>query len=272
MTSAGNLTTLDAIKSWLEIDPANTDADVLLNRLNHAASAFVLNQLNRDSLALSPLVETYDGYGNTFMMLRRNPVYAVDAVSFQGVPISPASGDGFTTQYSSGWVLEPEYSITGTQRINLYGFRFPRTRGSVSVRYKSGFVITGEKQAVPAAVPYTIAPNFRCLGDVSVKRADGTLFTPVDGAPAAGQYSFNDGLYTFAAADANTSVFITYSFCPADIEQAVWELVGERYLYKDRIGVNSKSLGGQETVAFSTKSMSAYVKETLVRYANVTPI
>lgn len=271
---AGNLlTTLPIVKGWLGIADDNTDADAMLSRMIKVASAFVLNYLNRDGLDLTTYSDVYDGYGNSFMVLRRNPVYQVEAVSFLGTPCPAATGNGFDNPYTNGWVLEPEYSPVGSQRLNFYGRVLPRARSSIAVRYSSGYVITDEAQTIPDASEYTITTYQLWLGDVSVKKAsDGTLFTKVDANPAAGEYTVAAGVYTFNAADADTPVLITYSYVPADIVQATTEIIGERYRYMDRIGYLSKSLGGQETVTFSSSSLSEFVRESLTPYRNVAPI
>lgn len=277
MGAGSTLTSLAAIKQWLAIDAANTEVDDLLNRLNRAASAFVLQHLNRKGLALAEYTETYDGYGNSFMLLRQAPVYSLAALSFAGTPISACQGDGFTSQRTGGYALEPAYSpsvILGEQRINLYGYRFPRARASVSVRYKAGYVMDDEQHTIPDATPWQLSSELYFIGDVGVKfAATGEPLVKVKTAPTAGQYSVDDnGLYTFAEADAGLDVLLTYSFVPADIEQAVWELVGERYRYMDRIGYVSKSLGGQETVTFSQRAISDYVTVDLAPYRNVVPV
>lgn len=271
---AGNqLTTLAAVKQWLQIDVENTDADELLNRLIKSASAFVLNYLNRNTLALTQFREVYDGYGNQFMVLRQNPVYDIEALSFNGTPCPAAQGDGFTNPYVNGYVLEPAYSsdAIGSQRINLYGWAFPRCRGSVAILYRAGYVMS-ELHVVPST-PFQVTTNYRYLSNVSVKNQDGNLFTEVVADPSTGEYSVDaDGVYTFNAADEDETITITYSYVPADIEQATWELVAERYKYMDRMGYVSKSLGGQETVTFSQSAMPSYTRELLTPYRNVAPI
>lgn len=263
------LTSLANIKQWLGINNDNSDA--LLTRMNRSCSAFVLNHLNRDSLSLTQYRDIYDGYGNCFMVLRHSPVFEVQAVSFNGTSIPQATGDGFSSPYSNGWSLEPEYSVLGSGRLNLYGWVFPRGRGLVAVQCRAGYVAVDEPWTIPAT-PFQITVLNFWLGDVSVKSVDGATFTKVTSSPAAGQYSVADGVYTFNATDEETEILISYSYTPADIEQAVIEIVGERYRTMDRIGVLSKALGGQETVSFSQKDMSSYVKSNLTPFVNVTPI
>jgi hypothetical protein len=53
---------------------------------------------------------------------------------------------------------------------------------------------------------------------------------------------------------------ITYDYVPFDVSFAVTELIGEWYKRKDRIGILSKTLGGQETVTFSQKDMGESIR------------
>jgi hypothetical protein len=63
-----------------------------------------------------------------------------------------------------------------------------------------------------------------------------------------------------------------YATIPAAIGQAVNELVGEAFKRRDHIGQSSKTLGGQETVAFSTADMNAAIKTMLAPFRAVAPV
>jgi uncharacterized phiE125 gp8 family phage protein len=78
--------------------------------------------------------------------------------------------------------------------------------------------------------------------------------------------------YRFTAGSGNVHVDFTagYDVVPADIEQAVNELVALRYKERDRIGHRSKSLAG-ETVSFITAAMPDSVKAVLAPYAQMVP-
>ncbi len=271
MAGGENLTTLALVKEWLGI--TNDGADVLLARLIVAASRFLPNYLNRQSFALRTYAETYDGYGNSWMVIRNNPVYSVLAVSFAGSPKQAATGDGINSPYTNGWALDGQYeALGGFRRLNFYGYPLPRARSSVYVQYRAGYVAQ-ETHNVPGGTPWQVTVNQFWLDDVSVSLEDGTVLARVDGVPGAGQYKADEGgVYTFNSAQEGETVLISYSFVPADIVQAATELVGERYRYLDRIGYTSKSLGGQETVSFSSSAMSSFLKESLMPYKNVVPV
>ena len=59
---------------------------------------------------------------------------------------------------------------------------------------------------------------------------------------------------------------------PPAIAQAAVELAGEAFRRREHIGQSSKSLGGQETVAFSALDMNATIKALLSPYRAVAPV
>ena len=62
-----------------------------------------------------------------------------------------------------------------------------------------------------------------------------------------------------------------YAGTPPDIGQAAVELVGEAFRRRDRIGLSSKSLGGQEVIAFSLKDMNDTARALLAPYQVLAP-
>jgi hypothetical protein len=62
-----------------------------------------------------------------------------------------------------------------------------------------------------------------------------------------------------------------YASVPLEIEQSCIELIGIRYKERQRIGENSKSIGG-ETVSFDVKDMPNSVKTILNNYRKVIPL
>ena len=62
-----------------------------------------------------------------------------------------------------------------------------------------------------------------------------------------------------------------YAITPPDVEQAVIELVGERFRARERIGLTAKGLGGQETTSFATKPFNDTVAALLAPYRRVCP-
>ena len=268
MTANEQLTTLTNLKAWLGIPAETTTSDEELRRLIRAGSSFVLNYLNRSSLGGREVSEIYDGYGNGWMMLRNWPVLSISSLVIGGsqtIGLSPSPGQ-------SGYQLESYEQAGGAQRINLFGSVFPRARGLIAVTYRTGFVQT-ERYTIPAATPWQLSTTSTWLTDEGVSYADGSgALTEVTADPEEGEYAVASGVYTFAEADASKDVDIAYAYVPADIEQAVIELVGERYKIKDRIGIVSKTLGGQETVVFSQKDMNDYARQILQPYMRVVPL
>ena len=277
MANGIELTTLDHVKAWLAIEESNTDSDDYLLRLIKSASRFALNYMQRDSMAATLYNEMYDGYGKSYMVLRQYPAIDVLALSFNGVPVSEAAGNGITTPFTDGFVLESPSVAPAQQRLSLFGRVFPHQRSSVYVSYRAGYLKSDESHAITDAYGvYQVQTSNTWLDDQGVKLSSGTALTRVYVDPESVgpmQYSVDeDGLYSFNAAQDNATVLISYSFVPPDVEQAVWELVGERYRAQDRIGLNSKTLGGQETVSYDIRAMSPYIRELLNPYKRVVPV
>jgi hypothetical protein len=63
-----------------------------------------------------------------------------------------------------------------------------------------------------------------------------------------------------------------YATAPAAVEQATIELAGETFRRRDHIGQTSKTLGGQETTAFSVADMNATIKTMLAPFKAVAPV
>jgi len=97
--------------------------------------------------------------------------------------------------------------ISGLAMASLFYGVTPST-GQLATQFQ-------EAGAVPAASTYTITvANSATFADDYgvVYAATGLPFTKVESAPAAGQYTVADGVYTFAAANANAAVLITYTY------------------------------------------------------------
>ncbi|HEX3747598.1 MAG TPA: phage head-tail connector protein [Bryobacteraceae bacterium] len=272
MTASNQLTTLANVKAWAGVTTSSDDT--LLNRLIASASRFILSYLQRPTLFEYVFTDVYDGVGQRQQILRHWPVLSIATllIGNQTIPAAPSPFTG----YGCGYVLDPwdGFPPGRPQALSLRGHEFWRGYSNVEVTYTAGFVVQNEAQTVPTT-PYQVtvnAPNGNWAVDQGVTYANGTPLTPVASAPSVGQYiapTSTNAFYQFAAADANASVLISYSYIPADIEQACIEMVSERYKYKDRIGQVSKSLGGQETVSFSQKNMPDFITTLLQPYRRV---
>ena len=89
---------------------------------------------------------------------------------------------------------------------------------------------------------------------------------PVTGAPNAGQYAVVNGAYNFSQGDAGAQILLSYGYVPADLASCCIDWVAERYAYRSRIGQHSKSLDGQETMAFIVKDIPDFVLTALQPY------
>lgn len=74
-----------------------------------------------------------------------------------------------------------------------------------------------EAHSVPASTPWTVTVtnSAQFSKDLGVTYANGNPLTQVASGPTAGQYSVSAGVYTFATADANANVLISYEYTAA---------------------------------------------------------
>jgi hypothetical protein len=263
------LTTLANLNDWLGEDPDTNADNVLLGRMIGQVSRAICSYLQRPLLIRHTYSDIYDGAGGGRQMLRQWPVLSVGSLAIGTRTIPAAASYG-----QAGFRLEPWDGLPPgrPQSLDVSGDRFREGRGNVAVTYTAGYAVQAEAQTVPSSSNYSVAVNApygNWAADSGVTYSDGTALAAVSSAPALGQYAVKDGVYTFAAADATAQVLISYSFTPADLEQVCIEQVAERYQYKDRIGTVSKSLGGQETMSYSQKDMSDYVKGVIQPYRRV---
>lgn len=261
------LTTLAAVKEWLEI--SNDDSDTQLVRIIEAASQFVLNWLNRQSFQLQTYTQNFRGNGHNHLLLHQWPVVSVTSVGIAGSFIS-ASVPGTAGMPGTGYrVSDPRNSY---QSLELFGYGFPRNAPG-QVVYSAGFTLTHDF-TLPAAVvgKVTLTPTMggQWSRDRGVVIGGQSLAPTASEDPPSGFYHVDDwGIYTFNGDVAGEVASVSYDYVPIDVSFAVTELIGEWYKRKDRIGVLSKTLGGQETVVFSQRDMGTSIQSSLQPYRNV---
>jgi hypothetical protein len=127
--AAGDLTDLPSVKAWLGI--TNTTSDAQLGGLITAVSAFIPNYLNRNLLSAS-YVDTVQGNGRDFMLLRQGPVTAISGVAWQGTSLTTA-GDPIAG--TNGFYIDSDEQ---QRTLRLVGYCFPY-RQAVRVSYTAGY-------------------------------------------------------------------------------------------------------------------------------------
>lgn len=268
------LTTLAALKDWLDL--TSDGGDTALVRLIDAASQFALDYMSRDSFRVQQYTENCLGNGKGSVLLRNWPVVTISSVGING-RLSQAATLGTGGLPSSGYTISDMRNAP--QTLNLWGGELFWYRSPCQFIYTAGFqtsqsFIIPEAPTDPVGDYITFSPTAtgQWIGDIGVT-IDGVDATKVGDEPVTGEYSVDEwGTYTFnATADEGKEAVITYDYVPWSIAHAVTELIGEWYRRKDRIGLLSKTLGGQETVTFSQKDMNATIKDALQYYANVVP-
>jgi hypothetical protein len=257
-------------------------ANVAFNaQLITSVSRQILTWLQRPSILPTTYTETIDSRGQSRFMLRNWPVLSVSALVVDHIAVpaarSPAStGVTQATFPNYGYLLSPWDGLPPglPQWIDVDNFfwPWPYGRDDVSVTYRAGYQITAEPGIVSAVAPLqvnAIQPFGAWASDEGVTYADGTALTPVPVAPSAGQYSVAGGIYTFNVADADAAVLISYGYVPADLANAAAQWMAELVEYQQRIGLRSKSLGGQETMSWIVSPIPPMVQQALWPYRRV---
>jgi hypothetical protein len=270
--SAYDLTSLTALKAWVGLPANASTSDATLSALITAASRAIYAALGRPGLLPQSYSETIDGESRR-LFLRHWPVLQVTSVTLDGLAIPPATP--LSGSCDCGYLLRPDdLAPPGRQQaLDIFGWRVWRRRQNLVVAYTAGYAVQAEAQSVPAATPCTLsalAPYGPWATDMGVVYSTtGVALSAVAFAPSTGQYAVNAGGYTFGAGDADAAVSISYGYVPQDLAQAALELAAERFRAAERIGLRSKSLGGQETIAYDTSAISATVMALLQPYRRV---
>ena len=274
---AGDLTTPQRFVQWLGTSNAPQPASPIVSQLISSMTALIYSKLNRARLYSQVFTRTFNGQGTSQLVLPDWPVTNISQL-LMGSVLVPAS--------PLPTVVNGTVNTTNSGR---YGFRFVNWNGNlpgdpavlefvsgqfwpgmqnIQVTYTAGYLISSEKWTVPKATgggavqdQVTVLQQLGiwCRDNGVVNTTTGATMTPVAGSASlsTGCYFVSadatPGIYTFFDADvqAGLNVAISYSFIPADLEEACNQMIAERYVYRDRIGVESKSLAGQETVRFA---------------------
>src|SRR5271168_3358507 len=145
MASPFDLAQLADLKTWLDIQ--SSDDDMLLARLITQVSRAILTALDRPMILPAMHVETRDGDGEGAIVLRQWPVTEMMACTVNGTVVREAAPLTAGQALTHGFVLEPAgLAPPGRmQKLALRGSRFWRGVQNVSISYRAGYQIGGEK-------------------------------------------------------------------------------------------------------------------------------
>ena len=267
-----DLTTLAALKAWLGLPAAAGPNDGTLAALVTAASRMVYAVLSRPGLLPLPYTETLD-LETRRVTLRQWPVLQVNTVLWRGIVVPP--DQNADPGASVGYLLQAADAAPPgrPQAIDLFGDCYRPGRQCLVVSYRAGYAVQGEAQTVPSSGPLqltALAPYGPWATDLGAAyAATGAALAPVATAPGPGQYAVSSGVYSFSAADAGQALALSYGYVPQDVAQAALELAAERFRAAEHIGLRSKSIGGQETIAYDTSPIPAPVLAMLQPYKRV---
>lgn len=260
-----NLTTLANVKGFLDLQSSNQDA--LITRLIATESRQIESYCGCKFPYVANVNKALTGTGTSILPLPDGPILSVSSLTIGVTPILPST-DG-VTQY--GYTFDDV-------ALYLVGDVFPRCPPKyVIASWTAGWQSSETDTLVSPggnATTITLAPTTDGTAGVDlgvVYTATGAPFTAVPAAntPSQGQYSFNAGVYTFAAADATHAVTMNYAYIPPAVEQACIEMVALDMKQKQQIGVKSRSID-HESVSFETSGMTPSVMQMLYPFRRMT--
>jgi hypothetical protein len=292
------LTTLQRMKDYMGIpSPTNPQTDATLTMFINSASSNIMAYLERGSFISQPYKDIFNGENSQHRFPRYWPVTSVLNVQVDNMVIppvqsqqpAPMTADSGAAP-SAGWVFEPWNGIPPGrhQSVALNSFVYRRGHLNCQIDYVAGYLVT-ETYTIDAtgATHVTQQPYGAWIADGGVTFVDtGNHLTPVTVTPpvASGTYYLDPlvvGGYQFAVVDAGRVVTISYSYVPAGIEQATWEMVALSYSRRQHPGQRSRSLAAQESVTYDLSGgggggapgsgLPSYVTEALAPYKNVIP-
>jgi len=141
--------------------------------------------------------------------------------------------------------------------------------GPSEVRYQfAAFPVTAVNRVVVDGVMIPAIPPSTQSGSVAVgtfAAQPGYLFTPT-------QLVIRGYAVPRKAGCVTLQYTAGYRVPPADLAQACIELVALRYRERSHIGEVTKAIGGGQTVAYSQRDMSDWIKTLIQQYRRIAPI
>lgn len=284
MAVPSDLATLDAVKAWGGVP--GTLADAQIAGLITSVSRAIYSRLQRPNILPATYTEVLRLPPSNQLLLKAWPVISVSSVTI-GPTTVPAANPAWQ---ANGYVLETVDPSPPSRPQTLYlggwrGYDWGGGRGygygsglglgaSTTVVYTAGYQYA-DAQTVASGALTAAQPYGAWASDQGVTYAtSGAALSQVTGSPAQGQYALTyvnglPGGYAFNAADDGASVVLSYGYIPADLTQALIEWAALRFKAQAWIGLKSKSLGGQETVAFDTGAIPDFVAAMIQPYRRV---
>jgi hypothetical protein len=149
--SPGDLTTLDKVKRYLEVEgPQATSIEPFLEELIARESDWFRTQTGRSVLKAADVPEIRDGTGSSRIIPLEYPVLSVASVKVDGVTVPPSVGG------AAGW-------IHSGPAIVLVSYWFTRGTANVELVYRAGYdPVPGDlEQAVIERVALTFEDRKR---------------------------------------------------------------------------------------------------------------
>lgn len=269
VTGVNDFTTVAQVQAYLGLPASDPNSAMVLQPLITAASTFAETYISRTIRQVAYVNDLYDGPGTNRLMLRQEPVQSVQALAVYGQSLQPVPVPPSPNVQGFGYVIDAAKTL-----LQFIGGSFIKGLSNISVSYTAGYpdgVVTGENVNIPAAPQFTatlIQGSLLRLITSLTFAVGGAPLTLVGSNPIAGQYTLTGSTLGFAAADAGKALLCSYTTngTPADIAQAVIEMVGYKWTKRLRLDKRSETLATQ-TVAYDMSEIPASARAVLDTYS-----
>lgn len=161
-----DLTTLNDVKAWLQIQSANTDDDDTIQFLITSFSQYVLNRTGVASFnSVNQYTEIYDGNGSQRLFLRNYPITSIISVvvgSYQVSQSTSTSSAGLFIEQIPRSIAFRSGGVGWTTAVGIYPYTFRPGIGNVQVTYMAGYT----------SVPYDLQEACMKAVAINYKRKD----------------------------------------------------------------------------------------------------
>ena len=281
--ATGDLTTLASVKAYLTNPPSDQVLSGLITRISRLIQA----ELNRGLLVPRFYSEQYDGTGTAQLVLPHYPLIGTAAnpgltltIGGTSIPLAPQSNSSSSFNTPCGFRVPTWNGLPpgNPPIVELIGYRFWHGRQNIVVTYTAGYQVVNEAWVCAASItpqtPFGIWATDQGVFDITSNVA----LTAVTGIPATGQYTPPNPNaatpvlnYVFNAAQVGHNIQLNYGYIPAELEQATIELIAERSVYRNRVGVRSQMLASQESMSYDLSGIPKYIYEMINPYVSVLP-
>ena len=253
-----DLIDLARAKRFLGLSEGETASDAILGELITEASTRFREETGREILQTSRR-EILDGNGETSILLSDYPVVSVQSLYVAGEVVYPVLPLHVATIPSTPYQIAVSYSgLTWAEDVAVELDGVPATKVG----------------GAPAAGQYAVAAGTYTFAAADAGKVASITWLPTRGLGASGflldtdtgQIDLQGQTFTAGLRNVRVQYLAGWATAPADIQQAVCEMVAIRYRDRDHVGQVYRLAAGETNDWRGTSGALAYTQGVIERY------